>query len=181
MAGRQFSTQTSLTSPTTDYPSFTSPSQVDSDSQSHLYALTRELDSLADSMYWTGHVIHDGYDPSADHRDDRAVPEPEMNRTKWNNDDENNMAGAGKVLETGNDKNYSGFPAELAAQSAEKDMSENATVAAPPPPPLPAPLLAPVPSTNFQLPGRAAKSFPTVKVLGARNARASRCYVRWCR
>jgi len=178
MAGRQFSAQTSLSSPVAaDYPA---TSQVESESpQWHLYAVTRELDSLADSMYWTGgHVIDDGYDLSADRLDDRSVPEPEMGEKKWNDDDENNMSGAGKGLEAGDDDRdfYSGFPVVMEARPAEEAVSQTSPVAPPPPPPpLPAPVLAPVPSANFHLTGRGAKSFPTVKVFGARARRASRC------
>lgn len=146
--GSQYSTQTSMTSPADYTP------QVDQ-SQSPLYALTDELNSLSNSMS-TGHVIddslQDGYD-SADrgHLNGRSIPEQEMGEKNWN-ENENSMSGASRWLETRDDQNLcSTFPADLEAQagvSAVEDVSQTSAVCPPPPPPLPAPLLTPVPSTN---------------------------------
>jgi len=87
------------------------------------------------------------------------------------------MAAGGIETDGGQDSDLDQIHGVQRMMSAVEDTQQAAPVfPPPPPPPLPAPVLTPVPSTNFRLPvaGGETKSFP-VTVLDVSRAESDRC------
>ena len=161
--------QTSVTSPA-DYDYI---SEVDQLHMSHS-RMTRQLDSVSDSdPPWPGHVVtnspRDGCDSGwypGMHLNGRYTSKPpEVGEKNWN-ESGNNMSDAGRQLYTHDEDSRSTFPSGFTparqdhpvVSTVEELLPASPVTPLPPPPPLPAPVLTPVPSTNFRLAGGGTKT-----------------------